>query len=470
MAVSESDNDGLATMTVNLPIGKYILKEIKAPEGYVLSESDKVIDLDFGNLNISEYTYEAVFTNDPTVVTIEKLDAVSSTPISGAKLQLLNEDGSIYAEWTTDVDAKTFKAIPVGKYTLHEVKSPEGYKVAEDMVVEVEETSTVQSFKMYDERITGSITINKFVKGTSTPLPGVTYELYNETHNLFVGTFTTNSSGQIYISNLMVTTYSNGVAKGEIKYKLTEISTQPGYVRNTNPYIAILSPTDTDKTLNIENDYTKLHVYKKDMGTGENLPGAELEIYASGDFDPTTGMPIQNAVPYAEWISDSNAYVLEKIPVGDYLLVEKSAPEGYVKAKNTIFAVDEIETVQDLILENDYIKVEVSKFDKDGTTYLPGAELALYERSEFNDDLTLKDNATPYLTWTTDLMSYPVYRIPAGEYLLVESASPLGYVKADPKLITVLETTEVQSVSITNDFTKVQISKKDITMNFLVLI
>lgn len=460
--VCQTDSNGYAEMVSKAPIGKYIVKEIKAPSGYILS--DEEYSFSFDNTDIRTMAVNRVVSaeNYPITISIGKND-ITGAYVVGAKLQLLDEDGNVYHEWTTDADEEQLKAVPAGTYTLREVYAPNGYKLAEDKQIVVNDTEKFQTFTMTNKRVTGSVTINKFVKGTSTPLPGVTYELYNETYNLFIGTFTTNSSGQIYIPNLPVATYSNGVATGEIKYKLTEISTQPGYVRNTNPYTFILSPTDTDSTLNIENDYTKLHVYKKNMGTGENLPGAELAIYASGDFDPATGMPIQNAVPYAEWISGSNAYVLEKIPAGDYLLVEKSAPEGYVKAKNTIFAVDEIETVQDLILENDYIKVEVSKFDKDGTTYLPGAELALYERSEFNNDLTLKDNATPYLTWTTDLMSYPVYRIPAGEYLLVEIASPIGYIKVNPKLITVLETTEVQSVSITNDFTKVQISKKDIT-------
>lgn len=466
--VCETDANGLASMKSNAPIGEYIVKEIKAPSGYVLSDEEYIISFDKSDIHVAEYIHSISVTNAPIIATFEKLDSVSLDYVIGAKLQLINESGEIYYEWTNNANSVELKAIPTGKYTLREVETPAGYKTAEDMQIVIEETAEVQKFIMYDDRVTGSATVNKFVKGTSTPIPGVTFELYNETLNMFVGTFTTNSSGQIYIPNLAIATFSNGVASGYMTYRLTEISTQPGYVRETNPYRFTLNMVDpdlvieTDVTLNVENDYTKVHILKTDKGTGEALMGAELALYASTEFDATTQELLPNAEPYATWLSDNDAFVLERVPVGNYLLVETSAPEGYIKAENLMFTVANTGLVHDITLENDYIKVEISKLDSSGETYLPGAEFALYERSEFNDDLTLRDDAVPYETWTTGTTPYSLFRVPVGDYLLVETKAPEGYVKAEPQLITIVNTTEIQSVSVNNDVTKVQISKKDI--------
>lgn len=470
VSIGETDDTGYLRMVLHLPTGKYVLKELKAPEGYIISDETRTIDLDFDDITVSAYSHSTVFTNDPITIEIGKLDKVSSDFIPGAKLELIAEDGSVYASWTTQSEAKVLKAVPAGKYTLHEVSAPNGYKLAEDVQIEVKETAEKQSFIMMDDRVTGSVTVNKFVKGTTTPLPGVTFELYNETLNLFVGTFTTNANGQVYIPNLAVASYNDGIASGHMSYRLTEVVTQPGYVFDNTPYTFMLNVADpnytveTDATLSVENDYTKVHVYKADADNGQYIAGAELAIYPFSEYDMTKGEIKDNAVPYATWISGTDAYVFEKMPIGDYVLVELNPPAGYRKAANLIFTVENSGHVNTLVLNNYSIKAVFSKFDKDGTTYLPGAEFALYEKSQFNDDLTLKDNAQPFETWVSGTMDHIIYRIPVGDYLLVETKAPAGYVEVNPMLITIQNNlAEFHSFEITNDCTKVSISKQDIT-------
>ena len=69
-----------------------------------------------------------------TRVNVEKLDA-DSKPLSGAKLQLLDKNGDLIDEWTSDGKAHTLTAkLTAGEtYTLREAASPDGYYKAKDI-------------------------------------------------------------------------------------------------------------------------------------------------------------------------------------------------------------------------------------------------------------------------------------------------------------------------------------------------
>ena len=80
-------------------------------------------------------------TDEPTTTTIEpeehKVEVITTkvdengNPLSGAVLQILDSEGNIVDEWTSD-DKPHTSMLYEGSYTLHEKTAPEGYKVADD--------------------------------------------------------------------------------------------------------------------------------------------------------------------------------------------------------------------------------------------------------------------------------------------------------------------------------------------------
>ena len=112
-----------------------------------------------------------------TKVLISKVNEKAEL-IVGAKLQILNEDGSLVQEWVTDgLVFETF--LPAGKYILHEVEAPEGYELAEDKLFEVE--------VIIDQEIIGDADMNKIPcdhgEDNGTPayyvtIDSISYETY----------------------------------------------------------------------------------------------------------------------------------------------------------------------------------------------------------------------------------------------------------------------------------------------------
>ncbi|MCR5742181.1 MAG: VaFE repeat-containing surface-anchored protein [Lachnospiraceae bacterium] len=171
-------------IVLGLAEGFYYLVESTAPtqNGYVKAQdvlfevsSDKDTDL-------------VEMRDDHTQLRIYKYDYVTDETLDGCVLQLLASDGSVYAEWTTGDTANTsiykdtatgisyliLEYIPVGTYTLHEVSCPSGYELADDITVEVTETSEIITAKMYDVRTPegkttawGKDTANKAVSQTT---------------------------------------------------------------------------------------------------------------------------------------------------------------------------------------------------------------------------------------------------------------------------------------------------------------
>ena len=73
---------------------------------------------------------------EPTLleVTILKVDATTKLPLGDAKLQILNEDGTAAASWTSSTSSSGHSvSLPVGNYVLHETSAPGNYDIAADI-------------------------------------------------------------------------------------------------------------------------------------------------------------------------------------------------------------------------------------------------------------------------------------------------------------------------------------------------
>ncbi|MBP0972570.1 MAG: TonB-dependent receptor [Oscillospiraceae bacterium] len=131
-----SDENGCFAFA-DIPYGLYTIREIKAPEGYMLS--DEVFPV-----MISETAASIKITaeNSPISLAISK-ENIYGEELPGAQMQLVSEDGSIIDEWISDGTNHVISVIPAGSYTLHEVVAPDGYLVATDIAVSIDEDGVV---------------------------------------------------------------------------------------------------------------------------------------------------------------------------------------------------------------------------------------------------------------------------------------------------------------------------------------
>ena len=130
-----SDNDGLAACTLDLPLGQYYVKELKAPAGFVSSDEVLNLDASYQGQDVKTVKLKTVKKNQPTTVEITKSDVTTGVELDGAKLTVLDKEGNVVDQWTSVKDQPhVIKRLTVGKeYTLREEIAPYGYLKATDV-------------------------------------------------------------------------------------------------------------------------------------------------------------------------------------------------------------------------------------------------------------------------------------------------------------------------------------------------
>lgn len=89
----KSDKNGLAQITLDLPLGKYYVKELQAPDGYVSSDEILEFDASYQGQDVKVIKLKATKKNQPTTVEITKADVTTGVELDGASLIILNKKG-----------------------------------------------------------------------------------------------------------------------------------------------------------------------------------------------------------------------------------------------------------------------------------------------------------------------------------------------------------------------------------------
>lgn len=191
---------------------------------------------------------------------------------------------------------------------------------------------------------------------------------------------------------------------------------------------------------------TRVKISKADITTHEEIPGATLRVL---DKDG-------NVVD--EWVSEDTPHYMEAVLVAGeaYTLEETLVPDGsgYIPANSIQFTVEDDGKVQHVFMQDDYTKVQISKTDIATSKEISGAKLKITDA----DGKTITE-------WVTDGTPHYMERIPMGTYTLTETMAPTeqGYVRAESITFEVGPTGDIQRVEMKDDFTKVEISKADMT-------
>ena len=142
--------------------GNYTLKEIQAPDGYVLSE--ETIDftiLNDGRVKVDDKYVDSktlIMTNDHIKVYISKQDITTKEELPGAHLTVTDESGNVVegGDWVSTNEPHLLEELVPGTYTITEVTSPDGYTRNEETV-----TFTIDK--------NGKISGNTIMYNTPTP-------------------------------------------------------------------------------------------------------------------------------------------------------------------------------------------------------------------------------------------------------------------------------------------------------------
>ncbi|MBJ8084086.1 choice-of-anchor A family protein [Bacillus cereus group sp. N14] len=142
-----TDGQGEA-ISKELPLGNYTLVEVEAPKGYELLkdkiavkiEKDTVVEIKIGNKKLPDPTGQ---------FEIEKVDDKDiKLKLKGAVFQVLDKEGKEVTRLTTDEKGKVISnQLVIGKYTVKEIKAPNGYMLLRDPI-EIEITEAVRTQKL----------------------------------------------------------------------------------------------------------------------------------------------------------------------------------------------------------------------------------------------------------------------------------------------------------------------------------
>lgn len=160
--IDEWISDGTNHIVTELPAGDYTLKEIAAPDGYVIATDIEFEVFADGTIKIRNVDSTAisedgnpliVMVDDTTKVKISKRDITTDKELTGATLQIIDEDGNVVEEWVSADEAHLVegKLIAGKEYTLREIIAPDGYEIANEIKFTVNEDGSVTEVVMYDE-------------------------------------------------------------------------------------------------------------------------------------------------------------------------------------------------------------------------------------------------------------------------------------------------------------------------------
>lgn len=444
----KTDKAGVALFTGLIP-GRYYIKETAAPEGYKPLDNRFEFTIDEkGNLKGDGFSGDGLYTltvkNSPLEYgfMVKKVSANDEKRVlPGAEFRILG--GGLDRTYTTKANGLTEQiTLPIGEYTLTEMKAPEGYVIngagrhisvrADGIYLDGDELGEGAVITVRNAPVNFKLRLVKVDADTNQPLANVAFTLNGEkgAHSLITG------------SNGVTDTIS--LAPG--KYTLSEVAAAEGYAIPLNGWGftvkegTVQQVTNTSEvtkwdfnggllTLTLKNSriYGGLTIEKTDGKDGSALAGAEFTIAGSdgtpltfiknnGRYEAATGEGASSTIA-----TDANGTAhITGLKFGNYTVTETKAPEGYVlKGDRHSIAISRQQTEVTLRLKNDKAMYKVTAIKQDAGEngkLLVGAEFMLYSM----EGAVVAKAVTGY-------DGTAVFEVPEGKYKLVETRAPAGY-------------------------------------------
>ena len=410
---------------VELPLGSYYLKEIIAPENYILD--DTLIPFKVTEKGSNTVTVE----NDPYTgsLTIIKRDSEDETKLlAGAEFTVYDQadyqiNGSdadvLYTLMTGSNGKATLSGIPCGSYAVEETMAPAGYERAavKYFTISNKEQATLSAELIFDDVLSRYVLlITKVDKKTDKALRGAKFVVTGEN---FYKEVELNTTDGVEVEVPAIGTYY-----------VTEIAAPEGYTIDPTTYAVEVTGHTAVGAMSLaqfkSKDYrTRVELRKVDE-EGELLDGAKFELYAvSADGERKVALTEEAEGVYG-YAPDGNidSFEVGKItilglPVGNYIFRETDSPDGYMNMGDIRFTVYAAlyDKALEITAENlPYRRgVAVCKENEDGIR-LAGAEFELYKDGSLAESKVT--SASGYAVFT---------ELETGSYTLKEKTAPEGY-------------------------------------------
>lgn len=321
--------------------GKFKVVETKNPAGYTGTWEHEFVAKDEGVVTL---TLDATNARKTGQITITKTGE-NNKKLSGAVFEIKAAKDIKTAGGTTLVAANTVvdtvttdgngsaasKQLELGQYIVKEKTAPDGYVLdTTEHAVTLDDSHTSVNVAVQNQK--NAIVLQKVSKNDGTVMEGVTFHIWNDDKS-YDKTQKTDSNGRITI---------DGVKDGTWHYQ--ETATKDGYVLDNAVKDFTVSDGkvngQSNLTITVENDYTKLDLAKVDSGTGENISGAKLSLLDS------------NGRLVESWTSGSTPHRIEKLKPGQYTLREDQAPDYYKLADPITFTLESKADTQTITMKD----------------------------------------------------------------------------------------------------------------------
>lgn len=385
-----TDENGEA-ITEPLELGTYYVKQIQAPDGYLLNTTTQTITVQRDRVNLAKF-----FNKPISRIVVQTVVSGSNFGLAGATITVESEDGKEVARGTTLSDGLfTTGELTPGHYTVKVIATPAGYTcVQKQRTVEVtlNNATTVKFEFTADNRIIVNLTD---ASDPSRGLEGATFRV-EAINGDFQTDIVTDSSGKA-----MTDTLPNGT------YMVHETVAPSGYILDQSYQWATV-----DASANTVLDFTN-----------RRISGLVIQALTESDHRPLSGATFeiweQNGKLLDTVTTDNTGLVqVNSLKSGVYLIKEVNVPAGYTARTLTQTATVSYETPTTLNFYHvPQSAVTINKTDAQTGKPLAGATFRVTKANgDYVGDYTTDADGTIVIS-----------TLAAGTYNIAESSAPTGY-------------------------------------------
>ena len=441
VAKQKTNKEGKITIK-GLPVGKYTVTEISAPEGYILNAETKTVIVKTGETATIKAVNEKIIGG----LEIIKIDEDTKEKIEGVTFEVYNSNKEVIGKITTGKDGKAVLKIDNmanGTYYYKEISAPDGYIV----------DSTMKEFKITEENKIAKVTVtNKKIRGTleitklddsRVAIEGVKFNILASDKKTVIETLTTDKSGYATTKKL---------DKGTYYYQ--EIEVPDGYVKDDEIF---------EFQINKQNEVVKREVINKRITGNLNV------IKVDDNNTPIKGVKFEiydvNKNKVDTMTTDENGKATSKdLQIGTYTYKEVSVPKGYVIDENEYeFAVTSKETKIEKTVVNNRAKgaLKIIKLEKGTKTPIEGVTFEILDENKNVVDtiVTNKDG----IAEKQDLI--------VGKYYYREISAPDKYiVDSKEKSFKLTDNGEIFEATVYNEAKTLPVTGGSLSLDMLIVL
>ncbi len=448
LETQKSDKEGNLLFVSDLPLGKYEVREIAAPDGYIRTAQTEEIDASWKEEGMAVQKFQVIFENQITKVFVKKTAFDTKELLEGAKLAIYQGNTCIES-WITGKEEHCVEGLEVGKtYTLRELSPAPGYATAAEQVFQMEDhkeedgTYQGQKLEMQDPPTEVHITVFEKDGDKKVPLGNVKAHLETPQGETLLKENSPMERDGIWESRTEQAEIFKKVAIGHYKIVVDEIP--KGYV---HPDVTDIEVKDTAEVQKFEVLVEPICIRITGYALSSAAEKKQTRTIRSGIYVHIRDLFEERSLELPE------AYT--RVPSGSYQVKTDRVPDGYVLPAQTKITVrEDTSEIQDFEVEIRPTVIKIEAVDKKTQTPLEGVKISVV-------------NEKGKKIWKHVTLTALKEKVIPSWYTIQVEKVPKGYQKPKNQKIKVKAVANVQKykVELTKE-AQVQTEKRVDTENF----